>query len=397
MANEHIGRKQSIGLGKESTPGTGVAAGIWIPKLSGAFTPKVTTTTDDGAYGVIDKVRDVQTVQVATDVTFSAVLRDVYFGHMLMAALGLSYATVKFPIPGSITGTFVEGETITESTSSATGVLRRADVGGASKALYISVTSGTFTGGETLTGGTSGATATGGTIESPSALRWHVFRRDNTNTNVSYTIYGSDPISDDRATFCLLDTLDVECVVGNFAKFTAKFMGKKLASTSAQTPSFTSQNGFLAKFASCKLASAFIGLDAASALEVESYKLSIKKNLGMYQSLGSTDLTSIHNQQFGEITGEIVLLYRATTQRDLVLNSTKQAMRLTMANTDVTIGSGTNPTVQFDLPKVQFMEFSRSTENDNLVRQTLKFTAEYDTTTALTIQALLANTQVTAF
>lgn len=396
MTLEHIGRKQSIGIGKETTSGTPVSAAVWIPKLSGSFAPKITTTEDDSAFGVIDKVKDVQTVQVSTDVTFSGVLRDIYFGHILMAAFGLSYPCVRIPI-SSISGTFVEGETITEATSSATGTLRRNDQGAGTPVLYIQPLSGTFVGSKTLTGGTSSATASGGTIESPSALRWHVFRRDNTNNHVAYTIYGSDPVSDDRASYCMLDTLDIECVVGNFAKFTAKFTGKKLGSTSAQSPSFTTQNGFLAKFGTFKTASAFTGLDAASAVSVESFKLSLKKNLEIYQSVGSTDVTSIHNKQWGEITGEIVLLYTATTLRDYVINSTTRAARLTLANTDVTIGSGTNPMLQFDLPLMQFMEFSRSSENDNLVRQTLKFTAQYDTTTALTLQALLANTQVTAF
>ncbi len=397
MSGEHTGRKQSIGLGKETTPGTAVTATTWFPKLSGSFTPKVQTTQDDGAYGIIDKVKDVQAVQVATDVTFSGVVRDVYFGHLLNAAFGTETPCVKFPIPGSITGTFVEGETITESTSTATGVLKRLDDGGSSKALYISVVTGTFTGGQTLTGGTSSATATGGTIESPSALRYHVFRRLNNNTHPSYTLYGSDPVSDDRAAYCMLDTLDIECVVGNFAKFTAKFMGKKLASTTAQTPTFTTQNGFLAKFAACKLASAFTGLDAASAINVESFKLSIKKNLTAFQAFGGTDLTSLHNQDWGEISGEIVLLYNAITQRDYVINSTKQAMRLTIANSDVTIGSAANPTFQVDMPSCGFTEFSRTSENANLVRQTLKFTAEYDTTRALTLEALLANTTVAAY
>ena len=341
-------------------------------------------------------MKEVQTVKNTTEVQFSAIARDVYFGHILLALLGLEYPTIKFPIPGAITGTFVEGETVTESTSLAVGVLRRLDSGGSSKALYLSVTSGTFTGGQTLTGGTSGATATGGTIEAPSALRHHVFRRLNTNTPVTYTLYGSDPVSDDRALYCALDSLEFECVVGDFAKFTANFMGKKLASTSAQTPTFTTQYPFLAKDATAKLASAFTGLDAASAVAIERLSLNFSKNLVDFTAFGSTDPASFHNQDFGEITGQITLLYNATTQRDFVINSTKQALRLTIANT-TGIGAGSFPTLQFDLPSVGFREFSRTSENGGLVKQTLNFTAEYDTTRALTAEALLTNTRVAAY
>src|SRR5258708_356718 len=109
-----------------------------------------------------------------------------------MGGWGLAYPCVKFPIPGAITGTYVEGEVITQSVSSATGTLRRLDAGGTSKCLYIEPLTGTFTSGNTLTGGTSGATCTGGTIESPATVRHHVFRRANTNNHPSYTIYGQD-------------------------------------------------------------------------------------------------------------------------------------------------------------------------------------------------------------
>lgn len=359
------------------------------------FAPKIQTDKNDGAYGIIDSVKDVQTTQVATEVDFSANVTDVFIGHVLAAVFGDPTPCVKFPIPGSITGTFSEGETITESTSSATGVLKRADVGGSSKALYISAVSGTFTGGQTLTGGTSGATATGGTIESPSAVRFHTFHRLNTNTPLTYTIYGSDPVSDDRAVYCAIDSFDFECVTGQFCKISTKWMGKKLASTTAQTPTYATEYPFLAKAASVKLASAFTSLDAASAINVESFKLSIPKNLALFQAFGSTDLTSLHNQDWGPITGEMTLLYNAITYRDYVIASTKQAIRFAVTN-PATIGSAANPTLQFDIPSAG-LEFSRTTENAGLVRQTLKFTCEYDVTTTYTIRALLANTRTTTY
>src|SRR3954452_5919423 len=108
MALEHIGRKQSIGLGKESTSGTSVAASVWIPKIDGSFTPENVTAKDEGAYGVIDGLRDQQTVKTIVKTDFSAFVRDAYFGHVLNALFGASYPCVRFPIPGSITGTFAE-------------------------------------------------------------------------------------------------------------------------------------------------------------------------------------------------------------------------------------------------------------------------------------------------
>lgn len=56
---------------------------------------------------------------------------------------------------GSITGTFVHGETVTGGTSNATGVFLHADT--TNSHIYLLGVSGTFQDGETLTGGTSSA------------------------------------------------------------------------------------------------------------------------------------------------------------------------------------------------------------------------------------------------
>lgn len=394
MANEHVGRKQSVGIGKEGTSGTAVAASVWVPKLSGAFTPKTAVVNDEGAYGVIDKVKEATTIKNWTEVQLSAIARDIYFGHFLMAAFGTAYATIRIPI-SSVSGTFQEGETVTESTSSATGTIRRVDASD----LYVVPVSGTFAGGsKTLTGGTSGATATDGTIIPAASGKHHLFRRLNNNTHPTYTIYGSDPVGDDRATYCMLSDLEIECVVGDFVKFNATFMGKALASTTTQTPTFSEQNAFSAKFAACYLASAFSGLDAASATSIERFTLKIPKNVLDYYAFGTTSPNAFFNQDFGEITGEITLLYNVNTHRDLVLNSTKQAMRLEVVNTDATAISGSSkPTLRIDMPQVSFREFSRTTDNSGIVKQTLGFVAEFNVSRSMSIEATLSNTQTSAY
>src|SRR5438045_895032 len=136
MANEHIGRKQQVGLGKETTSGTAVAAAKWAPKISGAFVPKVAYVSDQGAYGTIDENRDLQNVKNWTEVNFAANATDGVFGDILLALFGTEYNCVRIPFTGGA-GTFVEGEVVTEATSTATGTIRRADVGGTSKVLFV--------------------------------------------------------------------------------------------------------------------------------------------------------------------------------------------------------------------------------------------------------------------
>ncbi len=479
MANEHIGRKQSIGVGKEATSGTSVSAARWIPKISGEFTPTNFTADDIGAYGVIDELRDQQLVKTITTVDFSCDFRDVYGGDLLMGLFGTEYSCIRFPIPGSITGTFTVGETVTETTTVAKGTLRRADVGGTSKVLFIdspavgtftvtiaspavfsltahgfvagdgvsftttgalptgivantnyfviaagltanafeiSATSGGaainatgsqsgthtayrgyFAGGNTLTGATSTATATGGTIEAPSAVRTHVYTLLNNNTHPSYTIYGSDPVGDFKSVYCMLDSLDMEIASGGFAVAKAKFMGKKIQSASTQTPSYTAQNAFLAKYATFYDASAYTGLDAAAATVIKSMKLNWKKNLVDFQGWGATDVTGFYNRQYS-LSGELVLLYNATTFQTYTTTSNQtRAFRIKLSNTDQTIGSSSNPTLQIDIPQVTFKDWKRSSGNNDLVEQTISFKAVYDITTSQTCGCLLTNTSTAQY
>jgi hypothetical protein len=373
---------------------------MYLPKAKGLAVHKIKYEYDQSAYGNIDKNREAYIVEKWTDFTVTDTEpRDVLIGHLLLAKYGLEYPCVKFPIPGSITGTFVEGEVVTETTSSATGTLRRLDDGGSSKALYIEPLSGTFQGAKLLTGGTSGATATGGTIESPSAVRHHIFRRANTNNHTSYTIYGSDPVTGaERAAYCMLDTLDFDFNPKDIVKFAAKFMGQPLTSTTL-TPVYTSENPFLGKHLSFKMANAFTGLDAASATALESIKLQTTKGVEMIHQTGGSDPlapTSLHNTEFEE-KGDFAGLYNATTIRALALAGTAQALRISVANSGVTIGSAANPTLQFDYPEVYFSDWNKDDDNAKIVRQHIGFTAVYNVTRALTSEAILINTRTTAY
>lgn len=389
MPNEHIGRLEKIGLGKESTAGTAVAADVWIPKAEGSFQPESEKAKDNSAYGTIDELRDSQTVKQMTTTTLKGMLRDIYGGHLLMAAFGQDSVVLYATLSG-VSGTFQVGETVTGGTSGATGVVKRLD---GTDEMLITVSTGTFTSGETITGGTSSATAA---AAYETTVRGHLFERLNSNNHPSYTVYGVDSVGTYRSPYSMLEQLDIELAVGGYLTFNATFKGKKEESTSA-TPAFTTEeNHFLAKHGNLYLASALSGLSAATATKISSFKLTIQKNLEDYQAFGSVDVDSIHNKQF-KVFGELTALFTATTLKDLVLNSTKRAMRLEIINSDATIGSAGNPTLRFDLAQVSFENWAKQGGNDDLVMQTLGFEMEFSVDDAEGIVALLLNTRTTAY
>jgi hypothetical protein len=196
----------------------------------------------------------------------------------------------------------------------------------------------------------------------------------------------------------MLDTLDFEFMTDDMVKFAAKFLGMPLTSTSL-TPAYTSENPFLGKHLSFKMASAFTGLDAASATALERIKLQTTKGVEVIQQTGGSDPlapTSLHNTEFEE-KGDFSGLYNATTIRALALAGTAQALRITCANSAVTIGSAANPTLQFDYPEVYFNDWSKTDDNSKIVRQNTAFTAVYNVARALTSEAILVNGRTTAY
>ena len=386
MANEHIGRLQKVGLGKESTAGTPVSATAWLPKVSGVFRPEFGKAKDMSAYGNIDQLRDSQTVKQMTIVEIEAIARDVYLGHFLMAALGSDTLCLRMTL-GTVSGTFALGETITQAVSSATGVIEAVDGSGASQILHVSITSGTFTSASNqITGGTSGATAIP-TFDN--TVRTHLFERLNTNNHPSYTLYGVDPVGDGCR-----HRPGVECAVGDFLKITSTWKAKKEASTSS-SPSYTEENEFMAIEADVYFADSIAELDSATATPLERVKITIQKNLEDYQAFGDTDISSIHNKQF-TVVGDLTALFNSTTLKDYVVNSTKKAMRVEFVSS-ASIGSGSNPRLRIDLASCAFESWERDSDNDALVRQTLGFECEFSVDDSETMHVLLQNTQTTAY
>lgn len=399
MSNEHIGRRQAIGIGRESVAsGTSAAATAWLPKVSGVFKPMFEKAKDDSAYGVIDEVYDSQTVKYMTEVELEGIARDSWIGSLLYGAMG-SYTPVKcITITGASGGTPARGDSITSATGSYVGKIKKVLLVGAVTYYFVSTTSGTLTDGATnLTNGTW----TGGTVAIKTAVKGHFFERLNSNTHPSFTIYGSDPISDDKATYCMVDTFELEFKVGDYAKFNAKFKGKKLATAGAQSPVYTADNPFLAKHAAVKFATDESGLNAATASTVQRFKVTVNKNLVDVQAFGDTDIASLHNQQF-TIAGDLEAIYNAVTFRDYVANSNKKAVRISAINNEVTaiLSDAANsiyPSLYIDMARVSFEEWSRSNENNGLVNQTMGFTGEFDVSTAMTLEMLLINTNATGY
>ena len=84
----HIGRKFSIGIGKETVRATPVAAAFWLPKMSLTLDDKINTVVDSASYGIIEDGQDQDITGKYSQGQIEGRITDISFGLILLATLG---------------------------------------------------------------------------------------------------------------------------------------------------------------------------------------------------------------------------------------------------------------------------------------------------------------------
>lgn len=394
-----IGRNEAIGLGKESVAGTFVAASVWIPKKTGWMSPSFEEAVDDSGRGVIDEIYDSATVKNFTKVSLWGIVRDDFIWHLFLMALG-TRTTLTFSKPTSVTGTPVRWGACYQGTNLGsatwTWVLKKILIIWANTYHLYSTVTGTFTTATTVKEST-GSTWTAVTPDSSTytAVKTHLFSRANTNTHQTYTAYSDSAIWAAYSPYCMIDSFKLSSKSGEFVSFESELMGKKMVSTTAQTPAYTDGNPFLSKHMNVYFAADEASLNAASATCLQSFNLNINKNLANTQCFGSDDVDKLYNQQF-TVDGDLEAIYDSVTIRDYVVNSTKKAARISMINTGVTaLVTGIYPSIYIDCAKLGFKEWTKSDDLNSILTQTSWFTGQYKSANAMSVEILLLNSTAT--
>ena len=235
-------------------------------------------------------------------------------------------------------------------------------------------------------------------VDTPSAdtpeagVHTHAFTMGQTAQHPSLTLAVSEPNSAKRFALGMITSLDVEVALNEYAKFTAGFRAK-VGIADALTPAYVEADErkvFLPQHGTFKTAVDLAGLTAAPAIEIKGFTLSINKNVEDDQSIGDLDPTDILNKQVA-VEGTVEIMYDDTVFIDDMLADTARAMRLTLENTDITIGAVTSPKLEIDLARVKFSEVTKPFTNNDLVVQTVSFKAFYDLTDASMITVALIN------
>ncbi len=206
----------------------------------------------------------------------------------------------------------------------------------------------------------------------------HTFTLANTNTHQSLAFETSNPDEDLMFRLAMIEELTINLELGELVKYISSWRSRPSDDHSGLSPSYTSENRFLARHATIKQAANRAGLSGASAIELKRLSLTIKKNLIDDDKLGSMETDDILNQQFS-VEGEMELNFDDTTYKDFMSDVlTYRALEIDLLNSDVTIGASSNPRLRIIMPRVSFFEWDSDKPLDEIVKQTIKFKGLYD-------------------
>ena len=208
----------------------------------------------------------------------------------------------------------------------------------------------------------------------------HTYTLANTNQHKSLSIHTIDPIGQLLFEMSMVDNFEMNIELNSIISANVDFMAKGSATSGSQTDTYGAEKKFIGRYLTFKTASDTSGLGAATGINLKSLKLRFEKNAEVNATLSTVQPEDIVNRRFN-ITGEIVLNYEDRTWLDYLKNATDRAVRIDLTHEDFI--TGTTP-YQFtlDLSKVAFDTWDADFSLDEIVTQTLTFSALYDTSNA---------------
>lgn len=229
-----------------------------------------------------------------------------------------------------------------------------------------------------------------------SAVYDHTFTVGESAQHPSVTLFIHDPLSGTDYSHAngVIHKMDIDAELKKFVQLSCSARAQKGASQSSFSPSLLSENRFLPQYMTFKYATTVSGLSSATAIALKSMKLSVDANIEDQEVLGSVSPADFLNREF-KVEGQLEAIYQNLTDfknTALATPNVGQAMLIDLKNTDVTIGSATNPELKITLNQVYFSEYSRPIKIKDLVYQTVKFRGTYKLADSAMITVLLTNT-----
>lgn len=220
----------------------------------------------------------------------------------------------------------------------------------------------------------------------------HTISVQNDNNHPALTVSMKDAYVEKWVSYAMLNRLELDFSLEEYAKFTAEFIGKYEADNSFGSPSYTNENAFVPRHITVKVADSVSGLASANSIDLQSINLVIDKNVEPIFKFGSNEPNSIHNRQLA-LSGSLERVEDSETWRDYFDADTEKAVRIELTNDDVTIGDSENPKLVIDLANVKFNPYSRDNDPNEFAKENIDFKGFYDSSEGKSIEATLTNTE----
>lgn len=389
-----IGPQFSVGIGKETTRGTPVAAAYWIPWATISIDDKIKTAKDETSIGVIESGVGQEVTMFTSECQLEGNVDDSGFGLILMSAMGtdtlgavetgvkdhvftvaqsaqhpalsLSVAGpnessgLVYPL-GMLDSLEFNFELDKYATFKATYKANK-NASQSNSASFSSVNrfrpqDGIFGYAPTLPGANGTLTATGTAASSIHVTAASI--NPQTKLQVGMTVTGTNvPVGTTIATIVSATAFDLS------------------AATTGAVGTMT-------------FGPAQVG--------IKKFQGTIKKNTEDDEVLGNSSPIDRLNKAF-MCEGSFELYYTDRTMIDtIMLGDLYKAIHIAMINSNILIGAASHPTFTFNAARVKLTEVARKFSDKNITTQAVKFTCFYSQADTEMIDITLRNTVTSGY
>lgn len=204
----------------------------------------------------------------------------------------------------------------------------------------------------------------------------HTYTLLNSVTHTSLSLHIKDPIDSMAFRMAMINSLTIDCSLGQFVTFAANFISKTHQDEATQTPTYAIDQRFTSKGLMFKVAADTGALAAATAVSLKKLTLEIQKEVEKIDVLGTLEPEDIVNKTI-RISGKLELTYEDRTWRDYMLNGTAKAMEIKFTGSKL-LGTTTYPSLDFVFPKVAFSSWEPARGLGDIASQSINFEVMFD-------------------
>lgn len=191
----------------------------------------------------------------------------------------------------------------------------------------------------------------------------------------------------------LAGSAEIKITPDDLVNATAEFLASVEAEHASYTPSFGSDDPYFRhQDVAIRIADDLAGLTGATPIKVKEASISIDNKARDNQNVSEENPGDIIATDF-EIGGNLSMDYLDDTYHDIFKAGTYKALKISMVNTSVVIGTNTNPAIHIELPKFSLASYDEDRPIDDIVTQGLGIMAHYSLADAMAIRITVRNTK----